>query len=152
MKDIITVFFFFFLMTWTIFEVSIEFVATLLLFHVLVFWPWGMWDLSSPTRDWTCTHWKVKFQPLYNQGSPYYHSFYCLAYMVSNMWTLRTIQWWTDFFMLYCLSTLMKSSSFLDILLLDTWSNHLVACWTLTSYWFRLKLLRDIRLMFFSNH
>ena len=28
-----------------------EFVTILLLFHVLVFWPWAMWDLSSPTRD-----------------------------------------------------------------------------------------------------
>ena len=43
---------FFFLM-WTIFEVFIEFVTILLLFHVLVFWPQGMWDLSSLTRDLT---------------------------------------------------------------------------------------------------
>jgi len=28
----------------------IEFVITLLLFNVLVFWPWGMWDLSSQIR------------------------------------------------------------------------------------------------------
>ena len=38
---------------WTIFKVFIEFVTILLLFYVLVFWPWGMWDPSSPTRDWT---------------------------------------------------------------------------------------------------
>ena len=25
------------------------------LFYVLVFWPWGMWDLSSPTTDQTHT-------------------------------------------------------------------------------------------------
>ena len=25
------------------------------LIYVLVFWPWGMWDLSYPTRDGTCT-------------------------------------------------------------------------------------------------
>ena len=37
------------------FKVFIEFVTILLLFYVLVFWPWGMWDLSSPTRDWTHT-------------------------------------------------------------------------------------------------
>ena len=41
---------FFFLM-WTIFKVFIEFVTILLLFYVLVFWPRGMWALSSPTRD-----------------------------------------------------------------------------------------------------
>ena len=40
---------------WTILKVFIEFVTTLLLFYVLVFWPQGMWDLSSPTRDQTLT-------------------------------------------------------------------------------------------------
>ena len=35
-------------------KVFIEFVTVLLLFYVLVFWPRGMWDLSSLTRDWTC--------------------------------------------------------------------------------------------------
>ena len=38
---------------WTIFKVFIEFVTILLLFHVLVFWPLGMWALSSPNRDGT---------------------------------------------------------------------------------------------------
>ena len=34
---------------WTILKVFIEFLAVLLLvFYVLVFWPRGMWDLSSP--------------------------------------------------------------------------------------------------------
>ena len=41
---------FFFLM-WTIFKVFSEFLSILLLFHVLVFWPRGKWDLSSPARD-----------------------------------------------------------------------------------------------------
>ena len=31
-------------------KVFIEFVITLLLFSVLVFWPLGMWDLSSQIR------------------------------------------------------------------------------------------------------
>ena len=43
---------FFFLM-WTIFTVFIEFLTILLLFYVLVFWPQGMWNLNSPTRDQT---------------------------------------------------------------------------------------------------
>ena len=30
-----------------------EFVAILLLFHVLLFWPCSRWDLRSLTRDWT---------------------------------------------------------------------------------------------------
>ena len=33
------------------FKVFIECVTTLFLFYVLVFWPQGMWDLCSPTRD-----------------------------------------------------------------------------------------------------
>ena len=37
------------------FKVFIEFVTMLLLFYVSVFWPQGMWDLSSLTRDRTCT-------------------------------------------------------------------------------------------------
>ena len=44
----------FFLM-WTIFKVFIEFVIISFLFCVLVFYPPGMWDLSSLTRDWTHT-------------------------------------------------------------------------------------------------
>ena len=36
---------------WIIFKVFIEFVTMLLLFRVLLFWPQGMWDFSSPTRN-----------------------------------------------------------------------------------------------------
>ena len=32
------------------FTIFIEFVAILLLFYVLEFWPEGIWDLSSPAR------------------------------------------------------------------------------------------------------
>ena len=43
---------------WTFFlKVFIVFVTILLLFYVLVFWPPGMWDLSSPTRG--PLHWKA---------------------------------------------------------------------------------------------
>ena len=45
-----------FLFMCTIFKVLIEFDTILLLFYVLVSWPWGMWDLSCTTRDWTHTH------------------------------------------------------------------------------------------------
>ena len=58
---------------WTIFfNIFIEFVTILLLFYVLVFWREGMWDLSSPTRDQTCTlclgrpsfnHWTTREVP-----------------------------------------------------------------------------------------
>ena len=57
---------------WTIFKVFIEFVTILLLFYVLFFWLQGMWDLSCPTRDRTCTsciggqslnHWTTREVP-----------------------------------------------------------------------------------------
>lgn len=35
---------------WTILKFFIEFVTVLFLVYVLVFWPWGIWGLSSPTR------------------------------------------------------------------------------------------------------
>ena len=40
---------------WIFLKSFIEFVAILLLFYVLVFWPPGMWDLSSPTGNGTLT-------------------------------------------------------------------------------------------------
>ena len=40
---------------WTIFKVFIEFVTVFLLVYVLVFWPTGMWDLSTLTWDQTHT-------------------------------------------------------------------------------------------------
>ena len=42
-------------LVWAILKVFIEFLAALLLFYVLCFWLQGMGDLSSLTRDWTCT-------------------------------------------------------------------------------------------------
>ena len=39
--------------------------------YVLVFWPWGMWDLSYPSRDWTHTP--------------------CIRSQNSNYWTVRKV-------------------------------------------------------------
>ena len=47
--------FIFFFLIWTIFKVFIEPVTILLLFYILTFWPWAMWDLRSLTRDRTRT-------------------------------------------------------------------------------------------------
>ena len=44
---------FFFNLMWTILKVFTEFVVVLLLFYVLVFWPRGVWYLSSPSGDGT---------------------------------------------------------------------------------------------------
>ena len=35
-------------------KVFIEFVTILLLLYILVFWPRGLWDRSSPARNGTC--------------------------------------------------------------------------------------------------
>ena len=52
--------------------VFIEFVTVLLLFYVLNFWLWGMWDFSSPTRAqtqnasigrWSLNHWATSKVP-----------------------------------------------------------------------------------------
>ena len=47
--------FFFFFGCGPFLMVFVEFVTILFLFYVLVFWPQGMWDLSSLTRDRTHT-------------------------------------------------------------------------------------------------
>ena len=55
---------------WTIFKVFFDIVVTLLLFFVLG--PWGMWDTSPLTRDWTLTPaLEGKSQPLVDQRSPW---------------------------------------------------------------------------------
>ena len=56
---------------WTIFKVFIEFVTILLLFSVLVFWPQGTWDPSSPTgiKPTPPLYWKVRSQLLNRQGT-----------------------------------------------------------------------------------
>ena len=58
---------------WIIFKVFIEFCTVLFLFYVLVFWPWGVGDLSYPSRDRT-------FTP-------------CAGRESFNHWTTREIQW-----------------------------------------------------------
>ena len=72
---VLILFFFlaFFFLMWTMCKVFIEFVTTLLpFFDILVFQPQGIWDLSSQTRDQTCTpcvgrqsfnHWTTREVP-----------------------------------------------------------------------------------------
>ena len=56
---------------WSIFKVFIEFVIILLLFYVLVFWPWSMQNLSSPTRNLICNP--------------------CIGRQSFNQWTTREV-------------------------------------------------------------
>ena len=57
---------------WIIFKVFIEFVTTLPVVLCSGFWPWLMWNFSSPSRDWTHTlcngrgslnHWTAREVP-----------------------------------------------------------------------------------------
>ena len=66
---------------WTIFKVFTESVTVLLLFYVLDFWPWGMWDLNSLTRDWTCMP--------------------CIRRQSSNYWTTWEVPIMTPFFFFF---------------------------------------------------
>ena len=50
-----TIFLRFFFWCGQFFKVFIEFATTLLLFYALVVWPRGVWDLSFPTKNQTCT-------------------------------------------------------------------------------------------------
>ena len=72
-------------------KVTIEFVTISLLFYVLVFWPHGIWDLSSQFRGRTLTPWigRRSLKPLDHEGSPStflilmfsYDLFYLLKYI-----------------------------------------------------------------------
>ena len=75
LQNLFSFFFYFlkiFFLMWTIFKVFIKFVTILFLLYVLILWPRGMWDLSSLTRDRTCTpcigkrslnHWTTREVP-----------------------------------------------------------------------------------------
>ena len=71
--------FYHFFKVWIISKVFIEFVTSLL-FHISVFWPWGVWNLSSLTRGWTCipciwrwnlNHWTTREVPHGNHFEEY---------------------------------------------------------------------------------
>ena len=91
----------FFFFMWTIFKVFIAFVTKLLLFYVLGFWPWGMWSLSSPTRDRTRTpcigrqslnHWTTREVP--HMGVLRMRKGVCKALgSVSGMWDVLKWNW-----------------------------------------------------------
>ena len=65
-------------------KVFTEFVTTAFMFYVLAFWLWGMWDLSSPTRDWTqtpCTgRWSLNHWTAREVLLLFYFHFCCLCF------------------------------------------------------------------------
>ena len=71
---------FFFFLCEPFFKVFIEFVTILFLFYVLALWSRGLWDLSSLTRDQTCTPCVGRLN-LNHQGS-------------SLLWTFNSIGFW----------------------------------------------------------
>ena len=69
----------------TLLKIFIEFITVLLLFYVLVFWPQGMWNLNSLTRDQThkpCNG-NAESQPLDHQRSPWTLSCVCWILCIS---------------------------------------------------------------------
>ena len=96
--NVLSIMFFFFFpflffkifLMWTIFKVFIDFVTILPLFYVLFFWPRGIWDLSSLTRDQTRTpstarrspnHWTAKEVP-----SLCFSNLYSFPLLISFPW------------------------------------------------------------------
>ena len=72
-----------------IFKVFVEFMIVLLLFHILFFyWPWGMWELSSLTRDQTHTP--------------------CIGKQNLNHWTTREVPQWPVLIKYLCAEHWMK--------------------------------------------
>ena len=66
----------------------IEFVTTLFLFSVLLFWMRGMQDLSSPTRDSTCILCSGRWSPNHwLPGKSPYHSFKKLSFSLQIMYS-----------------------------------------------------------------
>ena len=94
-------FFFFSFWCGPFFKVFIEFVTILLLFYVF-FWLWGMWDLSSLTRDQTCTP--------------------CLRKQSLNNWTTGEVPTWTSY-LISSLSSLPQPLS--TILAFYSWHMHI---------------------------
>ena len=94
----------FFFKMWTIFFKSLlNLLQYCFCFYVLVFWPQGMWDFSSPTRDRTCTprvgrqsfnHWTAREIPQYFIIKPIYRSssltqYFFLFSNTPNHWTVK---------------------------------------------------------------
>ena len=93
-----------FFLQWTTFKVFIEFVTILFLFYLLGFWLWGMCDLSSLTRDWTCAacagrwspnHWSAReVSRQYSKGviSPQSKCFYLKVSRFSRLYILASTE------------------------------------------------------------
>ena len=92
--QVFLIFLFYYFFMWTIFKVFIEFVTILLLLYVLVFWPRGMWDLSSLTRNWTripyigrqsLNHWTTREVPF-----SYFWSY--IFFKINFYWSIVDLQ------------------------------------------------------------
>ena len=83
---------------WIIFKVVIEFATILLLLYVffgffsLVFWLWGMWDPSCPTRDWTCNPGIGRWSPI--TGPPGKSPNNLVIGPNSSIWLTKPEWWW----------------------------------------------------------
>ena len=83
------------------FKVFIEFVTILLLFYVLLFWLWGMWDLSFPTRDRTHT-------PFTGRGGSFFRLY------IQMYWFIFKIYFWLEIIALQCCVGFCQSSTWIS--------------------------------------
>ena len=100
----------------------LNFVTTLLLFYILVFWPQGIWDLSSLTRDRTCTpcigrrslnHWTAREVPTMR----FWYSSLCINKIVLSCWCFN---FKFIFSILYLYSLLLVIAGF-DVIFVCGW-------------------------------
>ena len=70
---------------WTISKVFIQFFTIFLLFDALIFWPRGMWDISSPTRDRTLTS-CIGRRSLYHWNAREVPHFYKILIAIFKQW------------------------------------------------------------------
>ena len=129
----------------------IEFVTILLLFHVLVFWPQGMRDLSPLTKDqthtpcirrWSLNHWTIREVPGPYSMARHAHLMGQISLLSSSLYPYYLLQFmlpssiWMSSQESVAYSQSPKSDNCISKTVLDLFS----FCFFLFVYWFRCSL------------